>query len=213
MSFKTDTIPGEVLSLLEDVSQIVEKTGKAYLAGGTALSLFFGHRISVDLDFFTPNEFKAAPLTQILHQKGGFYPIDIKDNSIVCKISNVQFSIVYYGYPLLEPTLSYSNISIAPVRDIAAMKICAIGDRGARKDFYDIYAILKYTNLTMNQILEDVCIKFSLANDSLYHYIKALGYFEEADKEPDIQSLIKMDVSWTEIKLFFSDLIKKLLPV
>jgi len=30
----------------------------AYMAGGTALALQIGHRVSVDFDFFTPKEFK-----------------------------------------------------------------------------------------------------------------------------------------------------------
>lgn len=37
---------------------------KTYLAGGTALALQLGHRISVDFDFFTPNSFNQAALTK-----------------------------------------------------------------------------------------------------------------------------------------------------
>jgi len=40
--------------------EILSKSGiikNAYLAGGTALALQFGHRISVDLDFFTDKKF------------------------------------------------------------------------------------------------------------------------------------------------------------
>lgn len=62
--------------------------------------------------------------------------IDVKNNSVVCKVKEVQFSLFNYRYPLLCPLENYCNVSIASLRDIAAMKICAIGDRGARKDFY-----------------------------------------------------------------------------
>jgi len=34
-----------------------------YLAGGTAVALYFGHRLSVDLDFFTDEEFDSMSLS------------------------------------------------------------------------------------------------------------------------------------------------------
>lgn len=212
MSFKTNTVPCEVIDLLIHTKPIIEKIGGVYLAGGTALSLFLGHRISIDLDFFTPNNFLAGPLTEALGQLGPFVPIDVKNNSLVCKINEVQFSLFKYGYPLLDPTESYSGVSIASLRDIAAMKITALGDRGARKDFYDLYAILNYTSTKIDKILEDVSIKYSIPTDSLYHYIKALVFFDDSRKEPDIQSLVTMDAQWKDIELFFTKLATTLIP-
>lgn len=171
MSFKTNAVPNEVIDLLINVRPIIEEIGEVYLAGGTALSLFLGHRISIDLDFFTPNDFLATPLSEALNQIGPYVPIDVKDNSLVCKVKEVQFSLFKYCYPLVSPFESYSNVHIASLRDIAAMKIVAIGDRGARKDFYDLYAILNYASIKIENILKDVCTKFSIPNDSLYHYI------------------------------------------
>lgn len=47
---------------------------KAYLAGGTALALHLGHRISVDLDFFTQEKMdeniSAADLNRLPDFKG-----------------------------------------------------------------------------------------------------------------------------------------------
>jgi len=85
MSFKAKTkaVPGEVINLLLNVRPVVDKIGGVYLAGGTALSLFLGHRISIDLDFFTPNDFLATPLSEDLNQLGSYVPIDVKDNSLV----------------------------------------------------------------------------------------------------------------------------------
>ena len=37
-----------------------------YLAGGTAVALYFGHRLSVDLDFFTPMGFDSLELSEII---------------------------------------------------------------------------------------------------------------------------------------------------
>jgi len=41
-----------------------------YLSGGTACALHLGHRLSEDLDFFTPNVFDAKQLRdELLEQK------------------------------------------------------------------------------------------------------------------------------------------------
>ena len=41
------------IKLVSDIPEIK----KAYLAGGTALALHLGHRISIDLDFFPSKKF------------------------------------------------------------------------------------------------------------------------------------------------------------
>ena len=44
----------------------------AYLAGGTGLALQFGHRLSLDLDFFSPEHFDEDALLQRLQRLSGF---------------------------------------------------------------------------------------------------------------------------------------------
>lgn len=40
-----------------------------YLAGGTALSLYFGHRLSIDIDLFSTKEFSNDSLIKPLEGK------------------------------------------------------------------------------------------------------------------------------------------------
>ncbi len=89
------------------------------------------------------------------------------------------------------------------------MKVVAIGDRGSRKDFYDLYGILTQTPLSAGQILNDVLTKYNLRQDKLYHYIKALTYFEDAAKTPDIQSMLRRKAAWDDVEDFFRNLAKK----
>ncbi len=49
------TLPDHVQALLKQLGTL-PTLARFYLAGGSALALHLGHRISVDLDFFTPNE-------------------------------------------------------------------------------------------------------------------------------------------------------------
>src|SRR3990170_3187291 len=86
---------------------------KAYLAGGSALALQIGHRISVDLDFFTQEEFDQNNLSLELSEEGKSW------RTVWGKVGETKFSIFYYKYPLLQQTLSFEGIQISSKADIA----------------------------------------------------------------------------------------------
>lgn len=211
MPFRTHAVPTEVAELLSRSAGILELLPEAYLAGGTALSLYFAHRVSVDLDFFVPQSFLAEDLRPRLIEAGHFSPITVRDDSIVCRVDAVQWSLFRYEYPLLEIPERYDGIRIASVRDIAAMKVVAIGDRGSRKDFYDLYTLLHVGGLDIRKIFDDVTLKFQLPQDNVYHYIRALTYFDDAVRTPDIQEMLRIDVRWPDVEIFFRNLAKSLI--
>ncbi len=211
MPLRTNIVPPEVIKLLIKSDAVLRGVPHSYLAGGTALCMHLSHRISIDLDFFTPTSFLAEELRPTLSKSGLFVPITVRDNSIVCRIDEVQWSLFQYSYPLVDALEHYSGIHVASVRDIAAMKIVAIGDRGSRKDFYDMHAILNHTPVNMDQVFQDVTAKYSLSKDNLYHYIRAFTYFEDARKSPDIQPLLRIKISWPEVEDFFRNLAKRLI--
>jgi hypothetical protein len=104
--------------------------GEAYLAGGTGLALQLGHRISVDLDFFTLQEFDARLLIEQL----GKQPIDFKLEriewgTILGHLGETKFSLFFYDYPLLEPPVKFLDNNIASIKDIATMKLLAVSER------------------------------------------------------------------------------------
>ena len=212
MSFRTDVVPPEVVQLLSRSAPILKVLPEAYLAGGTALSLHLAHRVSVDLDFFVPQSFLAQDIRPGLLEAGQFTPITVRDDSILCRIDTVQWSLFRYEYPLLDTPEQYAGIRIASVRDIAAMKVIAIGDRGSRKDFYDLYTILHVGGFDIRRILEDVVSKFQLPPDNLYHYTRAFAYFDDALRTPDIQDMLRIDVRWPDVEHFFRNLAKGLIP-
>jgi hypothetical protein len=55
----------------------------------------------------------------------------------------VKFSFLEYRYaPLVEPVeWAEYGCRLAGLEDLACMKLSAIGGRGAKKDFIDIYAL------------------------------------------------------------------------
>lgn len=74
------------------------------------------------------------------------------------------------------------------------MKIVAISNRGARKDFYDIYFILRQYHL--QNLLEKFKQKYPVTN--LIHAIRSLCYFEDADR--DVEPMMLEKVTWAQVK-------------
>ena len=187
----------------------------AYLAGGTALCLQFGHRFSYDFDFFTQKEFDAKILVQRIKKLLQDFKLERKAwGTILGYIGKTRFSLFYYDYPLLFKPHQFLKIEIADIKDIAPMKISAISDRGRKRDFIDLYFIIKIKKtLTLEEIFRLYDKKFKLLKENKFHILKSLSYFEDADKE-EMPKMIE-EVKWPEVKKFFKEetikLSKKLL--
>lgn len=180
----------------------------AYLAGGTACALQAGHRISIDLDFFTPKEFNAKQIIQSLKAVGEF---DLEQQSwgtILGSLNDVRFSLFVYEYPVLFPSKEFQGIHIADLRDIAAMKIDAIASRGIKRDFVDLYFLCK-TGLSLKEILGFYSQKYEVSTSRFLHIHKSLVYFTDADVSPMPKMLKTAD--WPTIKKFFETVVKKIL--
>lgn len=182
---------------------------KFYLAGGTALALRYGHRESVDFDFFTETPFSTEEILNQLSEK--IIPkIQYQNkNTLGLLIEEVTCSFFLYKYPLLNYFLDFSNkIKLTSVPDIAAMKIAAISGRGKKRDFIDLHFICQ-RDYSLREVLKFYQKKYEILNHDLYHVYKSLIYFEDAELDPIPKMLEKAD--WEEIKTFFNKQIDKLM--
>jgi len=184
------------IQLVSDAKEVQE----AYLAGGTALALQIGHRISVDLDFFTLHEFSESKLSSKLASLPNFIKEGTAKWTIWGKVGQTKFSMFYYKYPLLDTTKLFERIRLASLADIAAMKIHAIEDRGTRRDFVDVYFLAK--KYSLNQMLNFYEKKYAVLEDRLYSILRSLDYFEDAEMESKMPRML-VPVDWEEVKEFF----------
>lgn len=174
---------------------------KTYLAGGSCLALHYGHRISVDFDFFTPSEFKSEGIVRRLNQVGKFILQEAAEkNTLLGLFNNVKFSLFLYRYPLIFKPKKYLNILLADPRDIAAMKLAAVMDRGTKKDFVDLYFLNK-KGVSIEQAFKYYDKKYKSLANNLYSLIKSLSYFDDAEKL-EMPLMIKK-VSFEKVKEFF----------
>ena len=173
-----------------------------YLAGGTGLALRLGHRVSVDLDFFTPG--RVDPDCLLRELRSGFgrvKAVALDSGTLHVHADSVKVSFLGYPYPQLYPFGHFENVAVADPRDIACMKLSAISGRGTRRDFVDLFAIAQIYGLATLLSLFDR--KYAGVTYSRIHLLKSLTYFEEANQEgsPNLPA----DLDWEAVKRFFED--------
>jgi hypothetical protein len=168
-----------------------------YLAGGTAVALRFGHRRSEDFDWFAPALPRPDALLSDLQAKGlSIQGTQIEAGTVIGRIDGVKISFFEYRYPLLDsldPWPEYDT-DLASVRDLGAMKLLAIAQRGARKDFVDVYELL-HSGVALRGMLEDFREKFKTDSISA---LRGLTYFDDAETEPMPEMLNA--VEWRTMK-------------
>ena len=102
--------------------------------------------------------------------------------------------------PFIFDASPYRFFHIADVRDIALMKLIAISGRGSRKDFVDLYTILR-GSLTLLECFEFLPKKYPAGRTNTYHILKSLAYFDDAEEEP-MPAMLE-PFNWDECKAFF----------
>jgi len=145
------TIEPNTLGILKKIQQIKDFS-KLRLVGGTALALQIGHRKSIDLDFFGTIKVDNITFSKELQKLGKTTVLKNSKNINIFSVNNVKVDFVNYHYKWLEKANSEDGILLSGIKDIAAMKIAAITGRGTKKDFIDIYFLLK--RYTLKEILD-----------------------------------------------------------
>jgi predicted nucleotidyltransferase component of viral defense system len=187
----------KTLDLLIKIQSIPEFT-KLRLVGGTALALQYGHRRSVDLDFFGNFEFEPISFENIL---ASFESLRIVNNRPFIKqyfINEVKVDFVQYPYQWIRQEIIKDEIIMAAPEEIAAMKLAAVTNRGSRKDFIDIYFLLKVYSL--DEILRFYAEKYH--DGSTFLVLKSLIYFADADDEEMPHTF--EDLAWETVKTSIS---------
>lgn len=179
-----------------------------YLAGGTALALHLGHRLSEDLDFFSPASVDTLMLKQRLDELGDLQVLEERWGTLHGIFQETKVSFLYYRYPLLFAPVVFKGCSVAAPEDIAPMKIEAIASRGSKKDFFDLYFIAREI-ADLQHCLEFYRRKFAGLNFNLYHVLKSLTYFADAEKERE--PVLLRRVSWNRVKEYFAEAVPPLL--
>lgn len=197
------TINAATLELLKKL-QSNKALHNLVLVGGTSLALQIGHRISIDIDLFGKIDISTIELNKLLSSYGEIVKIQQTDNIHIFTLNGVKTDIVNYSYPWIRQHISSGGLRLASKEDIAAMKLSAITGRGTKKDFVDLYFLLRY--FTLSEMLAFYEEKY--ADGSTFLVLRSLSYFDDAEEDPMPRMLSK--VTWKNVKSTIVDEIKKL---
>ncbi len=176
----------------------VPAIGDFVLVGGTALSLLYGHRQSIDLDLFSAVKFDNDQVHQaLLERYGSKYVMEDKPKpfGIFCIINGVKVDIVRYPHPHIRPTYEVDGIRFISTEDIVAMKVQAVLGRARKKDFWDIATLLGH--FTVADFARFHKEKYSTQN-LLVTVPQAISYFSDAEDDLDPRSL--QGQTWDSVK-------------
>jgi len=188
-----ETVGAGTLQLLKDLQEI-DVFSNLRLVGGTSLALQIGHRKSVDLDFFGLVDFESLNTNELFKNFQSVELIKKSKNINVFIINGIKVDFVNYTYPWIDELLVVDTLRLAKLQDIAAMKIAAITGRGSKKDFVDLYFLLK--EFSLKQILNFYKTKYNDASE--YLAVKSLSYFEDAEQDLPLDMLI--ETPWKQVK-------------
>jgi predicted nucleotidyltransferase component of viral defense system len=165
------------------------------LAGGTALALQIGHRISVDLDFFGNRPFSSEEILDLLSSQRQVSIISQNKNILILNIQEVKVDFVNYRYPLISDQVTEKPVRLLGLPDIAAMKLAAIAGRGRKRDFFDLYFLLE--KFSLRQMIDFYNQKYEDGSEMMV--ARSLTYFDDADTD-ELPRLLTSDVSWPDVK-------------
>jgi len=166
------------------------------LVGGTALSLQLGHRKSIDLDLFSLKDFNSSEILSHLEEKGN-KPVVIQQfkQTLTVEIEGIKLDFLRFRYPFTYNILNIDGIRLADIRDIACMKVDAIVGRGRKKDFYDLFYLLK--RFSLEEIINWYQRMYN--HSSIFHVYKSLTWFEGADMDAELNT-IDQKFNWEKVK-------------
>jgi predicted nucleotidyltransferase component of viral defense system len=149
-----------------------------FLVGGTALSLQLGHRVSDDINLFTRSDINKDEIFDFLNRNyAGKYQISNLQNIILqIVINDIKVDFVKYDYTLIEDVKKEEGIKYLGKKDISAMKLMAVANRGDQaKDFIDIYYLLK--EMSLNEMFDYYKRKYN--QNDIGAIKRSLVYFDD----------------------------------
>lgn len=199
-----ETVAPRTFAVLEQLMTLPELQ-EFYLVGGTALSLYYGHRTSIDLDLFRVDKFDNSEIIKILSNSfGSDFSVRTSSNfGIFGFVSDVKIDIVRFPHPIIRPTITLEGIRMYSPEDIIAMKVQAILGRGKKKDFWDVAELLNH--FTIKDFIDLHKEKYITQN--LYITVpQAITYFDDAEESEEPVSL--NDLDWNDIKNIIKDKVR-----
>lgn len=182
---------------------VVENLPYWFVIGGHAVRCLCPYRPTRDVDFGVREARSVEDLMEQLETTGDTEVLERSPDTVHLRWNGIDVSVF-----LLERLASFTEERRLNVEGIMATKLHAILDRGARRDFFDLYVVLQQRQLGIAECLRAIRTVYRQeVNDSLL--LRALTYFDDADREAPLPGEGGRD--WERVKDFFLTRVGQLL--
>jgi hypothetical protein len=172
-------------------------TWGAYLAGGLAIALQLGHRVSADFDWFTANT--IAPEKLLGDIKGIGFAVAVRQNdegTFLGQVAGLEYSVFRYRYDVVGLLQEIEGCQVASLEDLGAMKLAAICQRSVKRDYVDLHAILTAGGVSLGDLVGAWNRKYP--GKDVGFALRALAYFADVDKARMPEMLSR--TTWEKVK-------------
>lgn len=185
------------------LAKAVESLPFWFVIGGHAVRCSVPYRPSRDVDFGVGASSELDDLIAHLSRTGRLEIDERSADTAHGRWNGINVSV--FVAPLLVPFVVDRCLDTT---GILATKLRAIVDRGARRDFFDLYVTLQHHRLGLAECLRAIrCVYRQDVNDGLL--LRALTYFDDADREAPLPAEGPED--WRTVREYFLDSVGALL--
>lgn len=184
-------LPADTVSTWSELGGLLP--GDVYLVGEAAVATHLQHRLSRDLDFFFhDNRVDLAELARQLEATGKFASTSESAGTLqgVFNSTKVEFFHADEHRPQhrLEDPVFVAGIRVAGLRDLVAMKLKVISDRGELRDYFDLKAIDEDGRVSIEDGILDLLERYGLRlrDNTVVAIVKALGYLDDVEEDAEV---------------------------
>lgn len=183
----TDAIPTDVQKAWVTIAALLPDG--AYLAGGTAAALRLHHRQSQDLDFFYHDD--ALDLDALADSLIGAGAAITERAPGTLKVligqTKVEFLHADQARPqrrLAQPEI-VAGLPVASAKDLMAMKLKVLAERGELRDYYDVKELDDQSVVRLEEGIQHWMARYDVdrTSNALQRLIVSLGYLDDVEDD------------------------------
>lgn len=195
--FDLSILPESQLKVWPILSQVPQGF---VLYGGTAIALRLRHRVSINFNFFTSDNFTSDHIVREMPFLESAIRLQESKNTLTLlyeKTGNIPpVKLSFFGGLQLgqinRPEPGDNGVMIASLLDLLGMKCATISQRIEAKDYIDIHAIIKHPEFSLPMGLSAAKAIYGRQYNAVLT-LKSLSYFEGGNLET-IPNLVKQDL-------------------
>lgn len=159
----------------------------AYLGGGTGIAVHLQHRVSRDLDVFFEEDPPLDDLERMLSERSPTETTRKGNGTLDCFFGRTKVQLLDASHcNLIEAGDLVAGMRVAGLGDLMGMKLRAITDRGAHRDYLDLAAIELDGGRRAEEGMAYFVARFEPKNasEAVSAVLRSLSYLGDLEDDP-----------------------------